>query len=148
MLSCRLSLYPLDRQLPPPVLARSSLPLSCDSRDSRPVLKLEIDDVSLRLGPSYSTTTSSRIVIFCVESGKGMILLGPGPDAPEYVDTFASSSPDTKYDIASVKSDSVWIENSSPSSSVYARKKGEAERWKHSETYGFSLTGGRVQVMG
>ena len=107
ILSPKLSLYPLDLQLLPSPLARSSLLLPRDTRDSRPVLKLEIDDVSLRLGPSYSTMTSRRMVILCVDSGSGTSLLGPEPDAPEYVDTFASSSPETKYEMASVKSDSV-----------------------------------------
>lgn len=72
---------------------------------------MKIELVSLKLGPSYSTTTSSLIVIFCGESG----IDRPFPLA-EMIERV--SSPDTKYDMASDKSASVRIENSSPSSSV------------------------------
>ena len=50
---------------------------------------------------------------------------------PEYSDD-RSSSPVTKYEMASVRSSSVRIGYSSPSSSVYVRKKGHAESEKHS----------------
>jgi hypothetical protein len=66
--------------------------------------------------------------IFCGESG----MERPVPLA-EMMDCV--SSPEIKYEMASVKSASLRMENTSPSSSVYASEKGEAERWKHSSTY-------------
>lgn len=79
-----------------------------------------MEEVSLKLGPSYSTTTSTLRITF------GTV--------PRSELANESSSPVRKYAMASVRSTSFLIENSSPSSSVYVRKNDQAEREKHSST--------------
>jgi hypothetical protein len=80
-------------------------PLSVES--DRDVILLE----SLKLSPSYSTTTSTLSVIFW--TGRARPRSEPR--------MLWSSSPEKKYWIASVRSSSVVIGYTSPSSSVYAR---------------------------
>jgi hypothetical protein len=76
------------------------------------VEKLDIEEVSLKLGPSYSTTTSRRRITFWLENVTALKLL----ETPDRIE--AESSPETKYAMASVRSFSERMENSSPSSSV------------------------------
>lgn len=121
------ALYLLPRELRYSKELRPSLRAadrSLECHECSEVRKLAIELVSLKLGPSYSTTTSTRIEIFGGAGGR--------PAAP--LEWAPSSSPEAKYEMASVRSASVRTWYSSPSSSVYVSTNGHAERAKHSST--------------